>query len=123
MVRAGAESSAPSQPTRQRVRVELPCGQCTHQGICTIEEQIEQDVTLNIVGIGRPVRLYLGCSIFSLRRGPRDPLVTERIVASRRKGLESKVKRTVHPRAKGNNRRTFPTRRFAQPIDDKPSQE
>lgn len=33
---------------------------------------MEEDLILNIVGVGRPVRLFLGCSVYSKLRGPRS---------------------------------------------------
>jgi len=33
---------------RQQIHVKLPCAGCVHQGVCLIEEQLEQDLTLRI---------------------------------------------------------------------------
>lgn len=93
----------PLSLVRQRVKVELPCGQCVHHGLCTIEEQIEQDVTLTVIGVGRPVRLYLGCSIYSKRRGARPPEVVERV---RRARVARRALHAVHPRTVGKPRKT-----------------
>jgi len=73
---------------RQMIEVQLPCGRCVHQGVCIIEEQLEQDLTLRI-GVedarshlvggapSQPVELSIDCSWFDPRtirpRGPRKP--------------------------------------------------
>lgn len=106
----------PPSLVRQRVKVELPCGQCVHHGVCSIEEQIEQDVTLTVVGVGRPVRLYLGCSIYSKRRGTRPIEVTQRIQQTR---VARRALHTVHPRTRAKMRMTPHWRpAVVQPLDE-----
>lgn len=70
---------------RQRVAVQLPCGTCRHRGLCTIEEQIEADLVLNIEGVGRPVRLALSCSEYS-KAGTPATLGVRRPMPSARPG-------------------------------------
>jgi hypothetical protein len=49
---------------RQTIRLKVPCGECAHAGLCAIEEQIEENLVLEIIEIGRPVDLALSCSVF-----------------------------------------------------------
>lgn len=63
---------------RNWIRVELPCGTCVHQGVCLIEEQLEQDLVLRIGiedarsklvegGPSQPVELRIDCSWYDDR--------------------------------------------------------
>ena len=63
---------------RHVVRVQLPCGSCLHQGVCLIEEQLEEDLTLRIGSVdqhsrrvyggpGQPVQVRIDCSWFDPR--------------------------------------------------------
>lgn len=62
----------------QFVYVAVPCRTCVHSGICVIEAQIQDDLVLRIVGVGKPVRLALDCSLWADRdqlrpaKGPRS---------------------------------------------------
>lgn len=59
---------------RHNVRVQLPCQDCLHSGMCIIEQQIEENLVLEIIEIGRPVEIKLDCSEFihaSFRRRQR----------------------------------------------------
>lgn len=88
-----------------------------HHGVCTIEEQIEQDVTLTIIGVAREVRLYLGCSIYSKRRGARPPGVTERIQQTRLANrLASRTLHVVNPRTRRKRVRMTP--HWQPPVSD-----
>lgn len=78
--------SQPLPPVRQRIRVQLPCGPCSHYGVCQIQEQLEQDLTLNIEGIGTPVTVAITCSLFAKRREPRDPELVARVMTAARTG-------------------------------------
>ena len=64
--------------SRRVVQVKLPCGTCLHQGVCLIEEQLEEDLTLRIGsrdrhsrrvygGPGQPVEVSIDCSWFDPR--------------------------------------------------------
>lgn len=64
---------------------------------------MEEDLILQIVGVGRPVRLILGCSLYSKLRGPR--LVRGRLVGHtpaaenqqrRERGAVSRTSRAAH---------------------------
>lgn len=68
----------PATPTRTVVRVQLPCSDCLHRGVCLIEEALEQDLTLQIGdrdaltkqaygGPGVPVEVRIDCSWFDPR--------------------------------------------------------
>lgn len=59
-----ALSGPPAAPRikRQAIRVIVPCDTCAHSGLCAIEEQIEENLVLEVVAIGRPANLALSCS-------------------------------------------------------------
>lgn len=63
---------------RHQIEVKLPCGGCLHQGVCLIEEQLEQDLTLRIGvkdaasrlvdgGVRQSISLRIDCSWFDPR--------------------------------------------------------
>lgn len=65
---------SPARSRRHNIRVQTPCGDCRHSGLCAIEQQIEDNLVLEVIEIGLSATLALSCSLFEhsdYRKRPR----------------------------------------------------
>lgn len=74
---------------RHTIRVALPCPTCVHDGLCLVQAQIEQDVTLAVIDVGRPLELAFTCSWYEAAPMP----------ASEPVGLAERRARSEHARS------------------------
>lgn len=85
---------------------------------------MEEDLILNIVGVGRQVRLFLGCSVYSKLRGPRSPLVQTRKegeTKARVAKLANSARRSRRTRKPSLTNRYRIGQKPPQPLDNVPS--
>lgn len=66
---------APPRTLRRKIRVLTPCGECRFAGLCSIEQQIEENLVLEVIEIARDAKIELLCSEFEhsdSRKRPRS---------------------------------------------------
>lgn len=81
---------------RATVRVAVPCVSCRLSGACLIEPQIEQDLTLAVIDVGRPLELSLSCSWYEADASA--PRVVEMAEARSAKASKAARARWAHAR-------------------------
>lgn len=68
LVKVGQQALRGPAPTpripRQKINVQTPCHSCRHTGLCSIEQQIEENLVLEIIDIGKTVRVAIDCSAY-----------------------------------------------------------